>query len=445
MIIIATCGIWKISYDLKQVINYTTNEEKTKSNSELIEQLHKDIVNLDNVDKEVNNYVSGINCSVKNAFKEMKLIKESFNKEDGILGYHAFQSFKPGEVTPEQAHEIGVQLAEEMWGDKFQVVVSTHTNTEKIHNHFVINSVSFVDGKKCEYSRSSYAELRHLNDSICLEHGLSVLEEKPTRKNINYANYIKNKNDGKVDYYSLTKLDIDFAIQEAVSYKDFIDLLKGLDYTIYERYGKISIRSNDYKKAIRIERRFGEDYSIENIKKRIADITKHEKREIEEIYYQKKYQALPRTKKKYHGLQGLYRYYCYLLKLYPKNIRKYKLTPSMKIESKKLDEISNQAIFLVENNIDSKDDLINYKNNVITELDNMIQAKRRLSYKLKNIEDINEQESIMISIDKITNKLKTLRKKVKICEMIEARSKNIETNLKEFEKKEEVDRNEPIR
>ena len=117
----------------------------------------------------------------------------------------------------------------------------------------------------------------------------------------------------------------------------------------------------------------------------------------------------------------------------------------MKIESKKLDEISNQAIFLVENNIDSKDDLINYKNNVITELDNMIQAKRRLSYKLKNIDDINEQESIMISIDKITNKLKTLRKKVKICEMIEARSENIETNLKEFEKKEEVDRNEPIR
>ena len=444
MIIIATCGIWKISSNLKQVIDYTTNDEKTEKDNSSIKGLHKEIVDFDNMSNETNNYVSGINCSTKFAFREMQLVKESFNKEDGIIGYHAFQSFKPGEVSPELAHELGVQLAQEMWGDRFQVLVSTHTNTESIHNHFVINSVSFMDGKKCEYSRYSYAELRHLNDSICLEHGLSVLEEKPTRKIIDYANYIKNNNDGKVDYYSLTKLDIDFAIQEAVSYKDFIDLLKGLDYTIYERYGKLSIRANDYKKAIRIERRFGEEYSIDNIKKRISDITKNERKELE-TYYQKEYHIHPRTKKKYHGLQGLYRYYCYLLKLYPKNIRKYKLTPSMKIESKKLDEISNQAIFLADNNITTKEDLINYKNNVIKELDNMIQNKRRLSYKLKKVDNLTEQENIMISIDKITSKSKTLRKKVKMCEMIEMRSENMESNLKEFESKEEVDRSEPIR
>ena len=184
---IATCGIWKISSNLKQVIDYISNDEKTHIKDDLVKKLHNDLSS--DVSNETNNYISGINCSPKYAFEEMKLVKESFGKEDKILGYHAFQSFKQGEVSPELAHKVGVQLAQEMWGDKYQVLIATHTNTEKTHNHFVINSVSFLDGKKCEYSRTSYAELRHLNDSICLENGLSILEEKPTRKHINYANY----------------------------------------------------------------------------------------------------------------------------------------------------------------------------------------------------------------------------------------------------------------
>ena len=70
-----------------------------------------------------------------------------FGKEGGILAFHGEQSFKEGEVTPELAHEIGVKLAEEMWGERFQVIVTTHLNTKHIHNHFLLNSVSFKDGK----------------------------------------------------------------------------------------------------------------------------------------------------------------------------------------------------------------------------------------------------------------------------------------------------------
>ena len=86
--------------------------------------------------------------------EDMINTKKRFNKTDGILAYHAYQSFKENEVTPELAHEIGIKLAEEMWGDKFEVVVSTHLNTNHIHNHFVINSVSFIDGKKYYDSKS---------------------------------------------------------------------------------------------------------------------------------------------------------------------------------------------------------------------------------------------------------------------------------------------------
>lgn len=444
MIYIATCGMWGIKSNLKQVIDYTTDETKTKKKKEdLIKEIHKKFD--DNVDSEIVNYISGINCSPKYAFEEMQLVKESFGKEDGILGYHAFQSFKPGEVSPELAHEVGIELANEMWGDRFQVLVSTHTNSEKTHNHFVVNSVSYLDGKKCEYSRTSYAELRHLNDSICLEHGLSVLEEKPTRKNINYANYIQNNNDGRVDYYSLTKLDIDYAIYEAISYKDFLDLLKGLDYVVYERYGKLTIYSKDCKKKIRMERRFGEDYSVDNIKKRISDINKTIKADLGDISTKQYSYIKRRNNHQFSGLQGLYRYYCYILKIYPQNIRRFKLSPAMRLESRKLDELSNQAIFLVENKINTKDDLLSFKEKTIKELNNMLDSKDKLSYQLKISENEFEKERIKTSIEKITNKSKTLRKKVKLCDDIQRRTEKIEYNLKEFENEREVDKNEPIK
>ena len=103
------------------------------------------------------------------AFEEMKITKESFNKTEGTQGFHAFQSFKEGEVTPEQCHEIGLKLAEEMWGDRFEVVVSTHLNTNHYHNHFEINSVSFKDGKRYYDKRETYAELRRLSDGVSIK------------------------------------------------------------------------------------------------------------------------------------------------------------------------------------------------------------------------------------------------------------------------------------
>ena len=79
------------------------------------------------------------------ALQEMRNTKKQFFKTTGIQCFHGVQSFVKGEVTPEQAHEIGIKLAEELWGDKFQVVVSTHLNTDNLHNHFVLNSVSYFN------------------------------------------------------------------------------------------------------------------------------------------------------------------------------------------------------------------------------------------------------------------------------------------------------------
>lgn len=93
-------------------------------------------------------FVSGINCDADKAYEQMVHVKKRFGKMHGNVAYHGYQSFHPGEVTPQQCHEIGLKLARQLWGECYQVLVATHIDKDHIHNHLLINSVSFVDGKK---------------------------------------------------------------------------------------------------------------------------------------------------------------------------------------------------------------------------------------------------------------------------------------------------------
>ena len=270
----ATTKIWKVQKRLDKVINYATNEEKTKNNYseygmdefDSIRQVMTYATNPDKTEKQF--YTTGINCEVKDAVKQMQFVKTIYGKENGILAFHAYQSFNEAEVTPEIAHEIGVKLAEEMWGDRFQVVVSTHLNTDNIHNHFVINSVSFKDGYKYYSNLSNTALLRKTSDEICEEYGLSVLEEKTCKSGINFENFYK-KSMKESEYYKFAKEDIDYAIEHSWTYQEFIKKLKDMGYEVYFRANKISVRRYPYKRNIRIERAFGEEYSAENIKNKI--------------------------------------------------------------------------------------------------------------------------------------------------------------------------------
>ena len=123
MILVAVIKIKNIKSNLQSVINYGKNGDKTDNGI----------------------LVSSVNCSVETAYEEMALTKKFFHKEDDVLGYHIIQSFKGNEVSPQQANQIGKELAEELWGDKYQVVICTHINKENVHNHIILNSVSFTD------------------------------------------------------------------------------------------------------------------------------------------------------------------------------------------------------------------------------------------------------------------------------------------------------------
>ena len=121
-------------------------------------------------------YVSGVNCDGENSFAEFMTTKKCFYKTNGIFFYQYTQSFSPEEnITPALAHEIALEFAERAW-QGYEVMVATHVDREHIHTHFIINSVSYVDGKKLRQSPNTLKELRALNDEICRAHGLRVLQ-----------------------------------------------------------------------------------------------------------------------------------------------------------------------------------------------------------------------------------------------------------------------------
>ena len=315
----ATTKIWKIKSRFDNVIDYITNKDKTDNK----------------------NYVTGINCMADIAFKEMSISKQQFNKTGGILGFHAYQSFKGCEVTADEAHEIGIRLAEELWGNKFQVVVTTHTNTKNVHNHFVINCVSFVDGKKYYDNKTNYAIMRKVSDNICKEYELQTLEEKSYYKNIS------NKYARSSKYLDSVRTDIDYAISQANNYNEFTKILTKMGYELEHSSNKMSIRKFPYKRYVRVERTFGEEYSKESILFRIKHSVSF-KVPFPEAHtligrYKRKNKTAIRHTQKVKGLRALYLYYCYLLKVIPKQKYPPKYSKAMKEEIKKMDEFSNSA------------------------------------------------------------------------------------------------------
>lgn len=441
----ATTSIWKVENRLDKVIRYTTNVEKTKRELNEDKELYKALHNVIEYAKadfktEEQLFVTGINCNAETAYQEMIITKKHFGKENGILAYHSFQSFAEGEVTPEQAHEIGIKLAEELWGDKFEVIVSTHLNTNHIHNHFVLNSVSFVDGKKYRDNRMSYAVMRRTSDDICAEYKLSVIEEKPCGKlNIDFSRYY-NSYVQKATYYTIVKDDIDFAIKQAYSYKNFESILKKMGYTITIRAGKLSLCKPPYKRNIRIERSFGEEYTIKNIEERIMNT---EARQIPFPEYHSNFKRYRSKNAKRiirmdrGSFYRLYLYYSYLLKTYPKNKNRVKLSDTMKQEIKKLDEMSDDIKFLAEKKIETSKELLLYKKEAINELNNLFKIRNTLRRKRSKSQNQEDRQALCDEILILSEKINYLKREVKICDRIAERTHNMKKNLDNMDKTEQ--------
>ena len=175
--------------------------------------------------------VSGINCDGENAFAEFLATKKSYKKTDGMNFYQYVQSFSPEEnITPHQAHEIAIEIAEKAWTG-YEVLVATHCDAQHIHSHFVINSVSFENGKKLRQNPNTLKSLRALSDEICGQHNLSTLEpyskdgmKISTRE---YRTAVK----GQSWKFKLMN-DIDKAMNISGSKEDFINAMSIMGYLV---------------------------------------------------------------------------------------------------------------------------------------------------------------------------------------------------------------------
>ena len=440
----ATTKIWKVQKRLDHVINYATNKEKTENiyskyrmdefNS--IRQVMNYATNPDKTEKLF--FTTGINCEIEDAVKQMQFVKIFYRKENGILAFHAYQSFNEGEVTPEIAHEIGVRLAEEMWGDRFQVVVSTHLNTKHLHNHFVINSVSFKDGKKYYSNLENTVLLRKTSDEICEEYGLSILKEKTCKSGINFESFYK-KSMRDSDYYKFAKEDIDYAIEHSWTYKEFLKRLKEMGYEVYFRANKISVRMYPHKRNIRIERAFGEEYSIENIKNKICSRYPSREEVIKPKTYDRRLFYKGRTKKlrKPKGIIALYYYYCYLLKVYPKKNLNYKFTPKMKAEVKKMEKYSEQMRFICKYKLETIKNIENLKEQKKEELQETLNTRNRLYYKRQKLDNESEKDAVTKEIINVTSIVEKIRKEIRLCDEVGDNSRKMKEQIKEMKEKEQ--------
>ena len=268
----AVTGFWPVKSRLKEVIDYAENPDKTIEQKYLDADLYATLQYAENDSKtDEKLFVSGINCSKNFAYSQMIAVKKKFGERGTNIAYHGFQSFSEGEVTPEECREIGIETARKMWGDKFQVVITTHLDRKHhLHNHFVINSVSFKDGSKFRNKIEDHIRLREISDAICIERGKTVYKDAPFY-NSQKKEYWLHKA-GKQTHRDMLKEDIELCLSLATSWDKFRTILASMGYEI--DYRRMTVKAKDWERGIRlknlgytaegIEKRFEENFSNRN-------------------------------------------------------------------------------------------------------------------------------------------------------------------------------------
>ena len=384
-----------IQKNLEAVINYAKNGDKTE----------KGIL------------VSGINCLPDTAYFQMMLTKKSFHKEDGRLGYHIIQSFNGNEISPEKCNRIGLEFAQSLFGDKYQVLVCTHIDKENVHNHIVLNSVSFIDGSKYHNSNAELAFMRETNDDLCRKYGLCVIESKKANRETDIArsrinNY--NRNSGKME---LIKNDIDKAIENARKYQDFVDMLAYKGYCVKKSNNVISISTPYFNRNIRLSRAFGQDYTFENIKDRIY--YRNYQFKEDKVYKVKLYDGIKINPEllKTSSFYRLYVHFLYILGKLPPKIHYEERTQEYYKEIEKFNKLCNELNMISDYNLTSIEDVKNLRTKYLEEISPLKAQKEeymKLYNKTKNSADktILEAKINILSqdTDRLNSKIQTCRR-----------------------------------
>lgn len=217
-------------------------------------------------------------CSPETADMEFEWTRQNASEPGPHLARHLIQSFAPGETTPEQAHEIGKQLAAEVLGGRFEYVLTTHTDRKQIHNHIIFCDVSFVDYKHSHVNRRWNNRTRRISDRLCEEHGLSVIPPNEN-KGKSYKEYSAARQG--ISWKAQIKEDIDKAISRSADFEDFLLRMEIADYEI-KRGKYISFRAKGKERFTR-GKTLGPRYTEDAIRDRIERRTRAPKPQRQSI------------------------------------------------------------------------------------------------------------------------------------------------------------------
>lgn len=243
---------------IKSIVNYVTKGEKTIGQK----------------------LCSGFNCNADTAAREMQATKKLYGKMGGRTYKHFVQSFPPEEqITPQQAHELAKQFVESCpLFEGFEVLYCTHVDREHIHTHFVVNSVSFIDGHKFQMSKKDLDDMKILNNKLCMEHGFSVLEigkKKENRKDIisydmNKHQFLKKAQEGRVkSYIQDCAVCVYDSMRESPSKEEFISAMNKRGYIVdWSDNRKYIVFTNSQGKKVRnrnLKKTYGMQVSKEDL------------------------------------------------------------------------------------------------------------------------------------------------------------------------------------
>ena len=353
----------------------------------------------------------------------MIAVQRRFGLRGKVVGYHGIQSFREGEVTPEQAFEIGKATARRMRGDKYQVLVTVHLNTDNIHCHFVVNPVSFKDGNKFQNKIGDHKELRKVSDQICREHGLSVLENSKFYSKGKKKEYWVHKA-GKRTHRDMLRQDVDKALAKCGSYAEIEYYLKCLGYR-FERdfhYAHPSVIADSWRRAVRLDS-LGDGYDKESFRERCLD--NQRKPGLYAVAYPE-WKRTPLLTLEYQIRQAqrkdtvtlLFEIFIELLKICTgSNIEQQQsrpLSPAMRTEVRKLDATLEEYKLLCDQKIESPRELLSFQEHLTGSISELEQERYALRLRLRRVKTPEEESALKARAKELTKQISPLRQQRKV-------------------------------
>ena len=401
---------------LDRAVKYVRDKSKTTKPSSLEEAVDY-ALNRDKTESVC--FETGLSCLCEAAFADMRANNLRWHKTGGVQGYHLVQSFAEGEVTPELAHQIGVELADQLLDGRYQAVVTTHLNTRHVHNHIVWCAVALDNGRKYHSNaKSYYTEVRAKSDALCRQYSLSVIETPESeRGKRQYAKW-QAEASGQPTWRTAIRMGIDEVVSMALTWRQFLALLEQKGYEIRMGRKYPTLRPPGKERFVRFKT-LGKSYTPEAIRQRIL----YPKRPFTPpAVWQGRLHGTYRKARKLTGLRALYYRYLYELGALPRKPQRPSYAVRQDIRS--LDKRIRQMEFLLHHGIDTFDQLDTYRQAQEKAVADLL-AERRQLYNAES------DDAVQARLEQITQALKPLRRDIRLCRQIEERSVQMRKQLKQ--------------